>query len=86
MVVIEKAKNLCQIIDFVVPYDGRLVQEELEKKEKYQDLPRELKKIWNMKAAVTPVVIGALGAITKKLKNGLQDLGIETKIVELQKI
>ena len=85
MVVIDKAKNHCQIIDFAVPYDSRVEQKELEKKEKYQDLARELKKIWNMKATVTPMVIGALGAIPKKLKKGLQDLGIETKIVELQK-
>ena len=85
VVVIDKANNHCQIIDFAVPYDSRVEQKELEKKEKYQDLARKLKKIWNMKAAVTPVVIGALGAIPKKLKKGLQDLGIETKIVELQK-
>ena len=85
MVVIDKVKNHCQIIDFAVQYDSRVEQKELEKKEKYQDLARELKKIWNMKATVTPVVIGALGAIPKKLKKGLQDLGIETKIVELQK-
>ena len=58
---------------------------ELEKEEKYQDLARELKKTWNMKAIVTPVVIGALGAIPKRLKKGLQGLGIESKIVELQK-
>ena len=38
-----------------------------------------------MKATVTPVVIGALGVIPKKLKKGLYDLEIETKIVELQK-
>ena len=85
MVVIDKAKNHCQVIDFAVPYDSRVEQKELEKKEKYQDLARELKKIWNMKVPVTPVVIGTLGATPKKLKKGLQDLGIETKIVELQK-
>ena len=40
-------------------------------------------KIWNMKATVTPVVIGALGATPKKLKKILQDFGIDTKIVDL---
>ena len=45
MVVIDKAKNHCQIIDFAVPYDSRVEQKELEKKGKYQDLARELKKI-----------------------------------------
>ena len=79
MVVIDKAKNHCQIIDFAVPYDSRVEQKELEKKEKHQDLARELKKIWNMKPTVTPAVVRALGAIPKKLKKGLQDLGIETK-------
>ena len=85
MVVIDKAKNHCQMIDFAVPYDSRVEQKELGREERYQDLARGLRKIRNMKATVTPVVIGALGAIPKKLKKGLQDLGIETNIVELQK-
>ena len=77
MVVIDKAKNHCQIKDFAIPYDSRVEQNELEKKGKYQDLARELKKFWNMKATVIPVIIGALGAIPKKLKKGLQDLRID---------
>ena len=60
-------------------------QKEQEKTEKYKNLARELKKIWDMKVKVTPVIIGALGATPKKLKKRLQDLGIDTKIVELQK-
>ena len=85
MIVIDKAKNHCQIIDFAVPYDSTVEQKEQEKTEKYQNLARELKKIWNMKVIVTPVIIGALGATPEKLKKRLQDLGIDTKIVELQK-
>ena len=38
---------------------------ESEKKNKYLDLTRELKKQWNMKRLVLPFVIGALGTITK---------------------
>ena len=45
MVVIDKANNHCQIKDFAVPYGSRVEQKELEKKGKYQDLARELKKI-----------------------------------------
>ena len=40
---------------------------EREKKVKYLDLTRELKKLWNMKAAMIPIVIGALGIVTKEL-------------------
>ena len=31
------------------------------------------------------LVVGALGTTPKKLKQGLSDIGIETRIVELQK-
>ena len=57
---------------------------ELEKIEHYQDLARELRKIWNMKVKVIPIVIGALGAIPIKLRNWLKEIGIETQ-TELQK-
>ena len=44
---------------------------------KYLDLARELKKLWNMKVMIVPIVIGALGTITKGLLKGLEDLKLE---------
>ena len=79
IVVIDKAKNHCQIIDFAVPYDSRVEQKELEKKEKYHNLARELKNICIMKAIVTPVVIGALRAIPKKLKKDYRTLELRQR-------
>ena len=35
---------------------------------------KELKKLWNMKVTIVPIVIGALGTITKWLLKGLEDL------------
>ena len=52
----------------------------------YNDLERELKKIWDMPLKVIPVVVGALGTTPKKLKQRLSFIGIERRIVELQKI
>ena len=49
-----------------------LSREESEKKDKYLDLARELKKLWNMKVTIVPIVIGALGTITKGLLKGLE--------------
>ena len=46
---------------------------ESEKKDNYLDLTRELKKLWNMKVTIEPIVIGALGTITKGLLKGLED-------------
>ena len=51
----------------------------------YNDLKRELKKIWAISVKVIHVVVGALGMTPKKLKQWLSDIGIETRIVELQK-
>ena len=35
-----------------------------EKRDKYSDLARELKKLWNMKITVIPFVIDALGRLS----------------------
>ena len=58
-------------MDFAVPADHRINLKESEKKDKYLDLARELKKkLWNMKVTLVPIVIGALGTVTKGLLNG----------------
>ena len=51
----------------------------------YNDLKRELKNMWDISVKVIPVLVGALGTTPKKLKKRLSDIGIETRIVELQK-
>ena len=70
--------------DLACPYDGRVDIKELEKIEHYHDLARELRKIWNMKVKVIPLVIGALGTTPVKFRNWLKEIGI-TQITELQK-
>ena len=56
MVVVDK-KRTCNIIDFAVPGDSR-IEEEKEKIEQYQDLRRELQKIWNVRVKIIPLVVG----------------------------
>ena len=41
-------------------------------REKYQELGRELQKIWNAKVKITPLVAGSLGAILKQFGNRLK--------------
>ena len=41
---INKRKRICKIVDFAVPTDHRINLRESEKKDKYLDLARELKK------------------------------------------
>ena len=42
-------------------------------KSKILDLARELTKVENMKVMVIPIVIGAIGTVTKGLVQGLED-------------
>ena len=43
LIIINKKKRTCKIVDFAVPADHRIKLEEFEKKDKYLDLARELK-------------------------------------------
>ena len=61
-------------MNFAVPADHRVKLKECKKWDKYLDLARELKKLWNMKATIIPIAIGALGTVTKGLIQGLADL------------
>ena len=71
-------------MDFAAPADHRLKLKESKKKDKYLDLVRELKKLWNMKVIVVPIVIGALGTITKGLVKRLDVLEIRGRVEIIQ--
>ena len=64
--------------------DHRINLKESEKKDKYLDLARDLKKLWNMKVTIVPIVIGALGTITKGLLKGLGDLEVGGRVETIQ--
>ena len=85
LVLLDRMVNKCYVVDFAVPFDSRVECKEQEKIEKYQDLVRELKKIWNMPIVMVPLVIGTLGTISKQFKNNLKKIDIQTKLNELQK-
>ena len=63
-------------MDFTVPVDHRVKLKESEKKNKYLDLGRELRKLWNMNVTLILIVIVALGTVTKGLAQGLEDVEI----------
>ena len=62
--------------NFAVPAYPRIKLKECEKKDKYLDLARELKKLWNIKVTIIQIVIGAFGTVTKGLLKGLEDLEV----------
>ena len=77
----QEKKRTCKIVDFAVPADCGIKLKECEKKDKYLDLARELKKLWNMQVTIIPIVIGAFGTVSQGLLKDLVDLefgGIQT--------
>ena len=70
-------------MDFAVPGDHRVKLKESEKK--YWDFVRDFfKKMWNMKVTVIPILIGALGTVTKGLIQRLEDLEIRGRVETIQ--
>ena len=62
LIVIDKKEQKGIIIDIAVPADLRIEEKEKEKVEKYQDLKKEIRRLWKLRNAETvPVVIRALG-------------------------
>ena len=80
----KKEKKTCKIVDFAVPADHRIKLKECEKKDKYLDLARELKKLWNMQVTIISIVIGAFGTVTKGLLKGLEDLEVGGRVETIQ--
>ena len=54
--------------DFDNPMNRRVKIKENEEIDKYLDLAKELKKLWNMKLVVILIVVGALETIPKRLR------------------
>ena len=55
---------------------------EKEKIEKYQDLARELRKLWKVKTRVVPIVIRALGTIPNGLVGHLESIGVNLDVAQ----
>ena len=71
-------------MDFAVPADHKIKLKGSEKKDKYLNLAMELKKLWNMKVTMIPIVICALGIVTKGFIKELEDLEIMKRVETIQ--
>ena len=69
-VIVNKMEKTTIIIDVAIPRDKRTISKEKEKIEKYQNLIREILRLWNIKKIdVIPVVLWALGRVTENFEN-----------------
>ncbi|KAL1448423.1 hypothetical protein WDU94_012335, partial [Cyamophila willieti] len=86
IVIHDKKKKICLLVDVAVPDDKNVAIKETEKRMKYKDLELEISRMWNTRARIVPVVMGALGTIKKGFEEHLKQLPGRPKAWEIQKI
>ena len=69
-------KRTCKIVDCAVPADYRIKLKECEKKDKYFDLARELKKNYGAWKWQLYIVIGSFCTVTNGLLKGQEDVEV----------
>ena len=65
IIIKNKKEKTCTLIDVAIPADRNVVQKEAEKKLKYKSLCIEIQRMWNLKCTIVPVIIGAIGIVTR---------------------
>ena len=79
--VVNKQERECAIVDIAIAGDKRIVEKENEKDIKYQELKREIARIWNMRTVQEiQIVVWSLGSVTKNLDKWLEKLDIRSSI------
>ena len=73
------------LTDIAIPGDRNLIKKEAEKILKYTELIIEIQCMWNVKAKVISVIKGAIGTISKSLRQYLSNIPGKHKIKEFQK-
>jgi len=85
IIIRDNEKGTCMLIDVAISGDRNVIKKEAEKTLKYKDLTIEIQRMWNVKAKVIPVIIGATGTISKSLGKYVSDIPGNHDVKELQK-
>jgi hypothetical protein len=73
------------LIDVAISGNRNVIKKEAEKILKYKDLKIEIQCMWNVKARVIPVIIGATGIISKSFRKYVSNIQGNHEVKELQK-
>ena len=86
LVIVNKKKTTCWIVDFAVPADSKVKLEDSEKGDNLLKLAWEvkIKNLWNMKVTLIPIVINVLATVAEGLVKGLEDLKIREGLKIIQ--
>ena len=84
VVVIDHESRKHTFIDFSVPFDPNVVKKEDEKIRNYGRLASEVSRMKKVQVETVPIVVGALGVVSKRLMKWLKVIGIHEVIGGLQ--
>jgi hypothetical protein len=73
------------LIDAAISGDRNVIKKEAEMVLKYKDLTTVIQRMWNVKARVIPVIIGATGTISKPFRKYVSNIPGNHDVRELQK-
>ena len=76
LVIINKRVLISRKEGFTVPMNHIVRIKENEKREKYMNLARELRMLWNMTVTMIPIVIGAFETVPNVLEKRMKELEI----------
>jgi hypothetical protein len=62
------------LIDVAISGNRNVIKKETEKILKYKDLTMEIQRMWNVKTKVIPVIIGAIGTISKSFEKYVSNI------------
>ena len=85
VIIPDNKKGTCKLIDVAIPGHRNVIEKEAEKILKYKDRMIEIQLMWNVKAKLILVIIGATGTISESLRQYLSNLPGKHEIKELQK-
>ena len=77
MIIMDKTSKKTQIVNFDVPTNHWIKISQQNKIDNFQDLKRELQKLWNLKTSIVPIVIVGLRTILKSIEKHLNELNLE---------
>ena len=86
IIIHDKKKKTCLLIDVSVPNCQNIIKKEAEKITKYRDLEIEVQKCWNLKEIRTiPIVIGALGTVSEGIGGYIEKVSPRINFDVIQK-
>ena len=84
VVVVDRENGKWVIVEFAVPFDKNVVEKEKVKEGTYAELADRIRREHLVRVECVPIVVGALGAVTKDLVGWLRKLGVKDVVGCLQ--